>query len=436
MKLKIHSGQRYLCREDNSPFFFLGDTAWELFHRLDRDEANLYLETRAAQRFTVIQAVILAEFEGLTVPNACGHTPLKDNDPERPNEDYFTHVDWIVNRAAELGLWTGMLPTWGDKWNIKKGTGPQIFTPENALVYGEWLGRRYCGKPVIWILGGDRPVETQRHHAILRAMAAGLTKGGGGLHLKTLHPPGGRSSADFCHKEEWLDFNMLQSGHCGRDLPNWEMTAKDYARKPVKPCMDAEPRYEDHPVMSLQWEPEGDYFDDRDVRKAAYWALFAGAHGHTYGCHAVWQFWEPKREPVNRARAPWPDALHLSGAGQMRHARALIESRPFFSRIPDQSLIASDAFHGAERIQAARGAGGSFALVYIPANTPVEIDLSLLSGSQLKAWWFDPRQGASESIGEVSGGRHKVFTPPEDGPDWVLVLDDKSRGFPPPGQKV
>ena len=67
-----------------------------------------------------------------------------------------------------------MLPTWGDKWNKKWGQGPEIFTPENARVYGEFLGKRYKDKPIVWILGGDRPVENDRHRAILRAMAQGL----------------------------------------------------------------------------------------------------------------------------------------------------------------------------------------------------------------------------------------------------------------------
>ncbi len=122
---------------DGEPFFYLGDTAWGLFHRLDREDAALLLQDRAAKRFTVIQAVVLTETcEGLTVPNAYGHLPLLDNDPTRPNEAYFEHVDAIVAQAEALGLTIGMLPTWGGKWNKKWGVGPEIFTPANALTYG------------------------------------------------------------------------------------------------------------------------------------------------------------------------------------------------------------------------------------------------------------------------------------------------------------
>ena len=113
----------------------------------------------------------------------------------------------------ELGLCIGMLPTWGDKWNKKWGQGPEIFTPENARAYGKFLGERYKDKPIVWILGGDRPIENDRHRAIIRALAEGLRAGDGGRHLITFHPMGGHGSADWLHEEPWLDFNMCQTGH-------------------------------------------------------------------------------------------------------------------------------------------------------------------------------------------------------------------------------
>ena len=61
-RLKVSENGRFLVKQDGSPFFYLGDTAWELFHRLDREEADLYLRDRAAKGSTVIQAVVLAEF--------------------------------------------------------------------------------------------------------------------------------------------------------------------------------------------------------------------------------------------------------------------------------------------------------------------------------------------------------------------------------------
>ena len=88
-RLRISDNRRFLVFEDGKPFFYLGDTAWELFHRLNREEAEKYLQNRAALRFTVIQAVVLAELNGLDDPNPYGQKPLLENDPGRPNEAYF-----------------------------------------------------------------------------------------------------------------------------------------------------------------------------------------------------------------------------------------------------------------------------------------------------------------------------------------------------------
>src|SRR5215217_4702844 len=154
-RLQVSANHRFLTTTDGAPFFWLGDTAWELFHRLNREDAERYLQNRAKYRYTVVQAVALAEFDGLDTPNAYGQAPLRNHDPAQPNEAYFAHVDWVVRRANALGLYVGFLPTWGDKWNVKRGVGPEIFTPANAEQYGAWLGRRYKDDGVIWILGGD-----------------------------------------------------------------------------------------------------------------------------------------------------------------------------------------------------------------------------------------------------------------------------------------
>jgi len=429
--LDISPDRRCLVTPDGRPFFYLGDTAWELFHRLTREEADHYLRDRAAKGFTVIQAVVLAEFDGLHTPNAYGQVPLADDDPTRPNEAYFQHVDYIVGKAAELGLFVGMLPTWGDKVVDRMWVGgPEIFTPENARVYGEFLGKRYRDRPIIWILGGDRPADTEEKRAVWRAMAAGIKAGDGGRHLITYHPFGGHSSSVWLHGEQWLDFNMMQSGHGARHAPSYDMIARDRALEPVKPTLDGEPRYEDH---SVNWKPdELGWFDERDVRQAVYWSLLAGGCGITYGCHDIWQFFDEGREPVTWARTPWKKALDLPGASQVGHARALYESRPFLQLGPDPSLIAAGQGEGMDHAVAARAHDGSFAFIYLPTGQPITIATTRLSGQRLRASWFDPRTGEWTPIGQSATADARQFTPPSSGwgNDWVLVLDDAARGYP------
>jgi len=430
--IKISDNRRFLIHSDGRPFFYLADTAWELFHRLDRPQTLRYLADRAAKGFTVLQAVALAEVDGLHTPNAEGHLPFENDDPTRPVEAYWRHIDWVIDEAAALGLHIGLLPTWGDKWNKAWGAGPQIFTPDNAFAYGRWLARRYHDKPLIWITGGDRKVETPLHHEILSHMARGLREGDKGEHLISFHPPGGGGSSQYFHAEPWLDFNMWQTGHT-RNSDNYNKIAQDYGRNdPVKPVLDAEPGYEDHPSA---FNLDNGFLDDYDCRKAFYWATFAGACGHTYGCNPIWQFWRPGYEQRSLCRHHWEDALHMPGSGQMRHGRALLESRPYLSRIPDQSLIASDNPGGSHHVQATRDAEGSYALVYCSSTNPVTIDLTKMRGNRLAAWWFDPRDGTARRAADVDRAKgRESFQPPKiAGPDWVLVVDDLSAHYPAPG---
>jgi hypothetical protein len=419
--LELSADRRRLVHADRTPFFWLGDTAWELFHRLDREEAELYLEDRRAKGFNVIQAVVLAELDGLNTPNPYGHTPLVDNDPARPDESYFRHVDYIVDRAAAKGMYIGMLPTWGDKFNKRWGVGPEIFTADNARVYGEFLGRRYRDRPVIWILGGDRSPESDTHLAIIRAMAEGIEAGTGGGQLMTYHPMGANASSTWFHGDGWLDLNMFQSGHGEVDNPNYRMTLRDYFRQPVKPVLDGEPRYEDHPI---NWQPQQGWFDEFDVRQAAYWSVLAGAAGHTYGNHNIWQMWEPGRDPISSARTPWREAIHHPGSRQMGLMRQLFEEAPFLLLQPDTSALA-DVAEGAGHQVAARTPDGNHLYAYTPLGAPLRVRMDRLAGSHVRASWFDPRTGAKTDAGEVATTGEHSFDPPGGegrGNDWVLVL--------------
>lgn len=443
--LHVSENHRFLVTAEGRPFFWLGDTAWELFHRLNREEADRYLENRAAKGFTVIQAVALAELDGLRDPNPYGHRPLVDNDPAKPavkdgpQNDYWDHVDYIVEKANSLGMYIGFLPTWGDKWNKKWGVGPEIFTPENAEAYGEWLGTRYRDKALIWILGGDRPIENDQHRAIIRALARGLGRGDGGVHLKTFHPMGGHGSSEWFHEEDWLSFNMRQNGHDTEFTASYAKTLADYQREPVKPVIDGEPIYEDHPV-SFQPKEHG-HSIAADVRRPLYWDLFSGAFGHTYGHHSIWQMWQPGRNPINFPLMPWHEAIHQPGSGQMQFGRHLLESRPFLSRVPDDSVIVPDRVEsaipgaGRYRLKATRDREGAYAMVYTPSGRPFRVRMNVLSGANVKAWWFNPRNGQADLIGTFPNQGERRFQPPAPGEmlDWVLVLDDASRNFPAPG---
>ncbi len=433
--LKVSENKRFLVHADGTPFFYLGDTAWELFHRLSREEADRYLSDRAEKRFTVVQAVVLAQSEGLESPNAYGEVPLIGKDPTNPNGGYFEHVDYIVNKANEVGLFVGMLPTWGNLWKYRDGK-VTLFTPDNARAYGGFLGRRYRDKAIIWILGGDENIENEQERAVITAMAEGLREGDGGRHLTTFHPRGPGLSSDYFHKAKWLDFNMYQSSHAAHDHDNGLFAEHDYLLEPAKPTMDGEPRYE-HLVVSFYFDKYNRYdrFDAYDVRQAAYWSLLAGACGHTYGNSAVWQMWEPGREPMIFARVPWYEALDHPGAFQMGFVRRLFESRAFEKLVPDQSMILDGSRSGGGKIRAASASDGSFAFVYSPRGEKFTVDKSRVRAQRIKEIWYDPRYGCGYHIHTGNTQAIQTYTPPTSGRgnDWVLILEDADANFPLPG---
>jgi len=440
--LKVSENKHFLVFEDGTPFFYLGDTGWELFHRLNKDETEKYLENRREKGFTVIQAVVLAELDGLNTPNAEGNKPLINNNPLTPNEKYFEHVDWVIKKAEEKGIFIGVLPTWGDKWNRKWGEGPQIFNPENAKAYGKFIGQRYKNSPnIIWILGGDRPIEAEIHRQIIVAMAEGLREGDGGRHLISFHPTGGTGSSQYLPNEPWLDFNMRQNGHSLSYTERYYMTNDDYRIEPAKPVIDAEPVYEDHPI---NFNPDANgHSTSADIRRPLYWDLFSGAFGHTYGHHSVWQMWAPSRDPVNRPLMPWYEAIDQPGAFQMMYGRLLMESRPFLTRIPDNTIIVTDRIassvpgNGSYRYVATRDEAGTYAMIYVPVGRKFSVRMDAIKGKEVAAWWFNPRNGDAKEIGKYANSGIQIFTTPTPGEnlDWILVLDDSSANYPAPGTK-
>lgn len=438
-RLEVSANGRFLVHKDGTPFFYMADTAWELFHRCNKEQAEHYLKKRASQGFNVVQAVALAELDGLHTPNPNGDLPLLADDPSQPNAAYFEHVDDIIRFAERQGIYIALLPTWGDKLNKKGwGIGPEVLNPKNAFAFGEWLGKRYRDqKNIIWVIGGDRnPRPGTQDVAVWNQMAAGVMAGVGDPDnaLMTFHPQptelGGSST--WFHDQSWLDFNMHQTGHCA-NRGTYKLIEHDYALKPIKPTLDGEPLYEDHPNCFNA--KELGHSAARDIRRIMYQNVFAGAMGQSYGCHDVWQMYSLDQKPINQPLRPWPQALDLPMANQVKHLKNLMLSRPFLTRIPASKMIIENEEDFATHAIATRDEQGTYAMIYLPQGKTVKIDLSVLRSSRLKAWWYDPRTGASIDIGLLNLSRTKTFDAPSEGlgHDWVLVLDAVRANFCAPG---
>lgn len=453
-QFSVDAGTRFLKDSSGKPFFWLGDTGWELFHRLTREEATQYLRTRAAQGYNVIQAVALAELDGVNEPNRYGDKPFVNADPahwattpgniytDSTAYDYWDNVDYLVAEAARLRMYVGLLPTWGDKVTPGWGAGPAMFNEQNAYVYAREMATRYKDfHNIIWILGGDRPVVYNREvnglqqafdvRNIWRAMARGIREVEGNNVFIAYHPGGSADGTTaMWPNEDWLSMHAFQSGHGSRDVASWTEVRRAIAAEPQKPVLDMEPAYEDHPVNPWdgKWTRAGrGFFSDYDVRARIYRSVFAGGAGVTYGHHAVWQFLDTSRHaPIfyGDTVITWQQALQApAGAEQMKYLRELMESRRDWNTAEDSLLIAGNRGTGyKDLIVASRAASRREAMVYLPQPLPVTINLNRLQPGPKTAQWFNPATGkyTPASLQRQSGLQR--FTPPVGGKDWVLVL--------------
>lgn len=464
-RIQVSECGRFLVTQSGEPFFWLADTCWHMFGKSVTEPADnqppvsVYFGNRAKKGFTVIQSVLVRAPVGGTAANAYGHLPFEDGDYSRPrlgpgpNDDYWDHVDRVIAEAKNYKLYIAALPLWLQ--DVPPGA-PIERNPEIAYRYGHFLGSRYRAEPhLIWVMGGDaygagRNVDVPSRLTMVRALAEGIADGIAGVDkydgeadwsvcLMTFHPPGGgRSSSEWLHHEPWLDFNMIQTTTRFR-FANWKTVMRDYALTPPKPVLDGEVAYEGSLSLRKE-EPQDIRIRPQDVRRAAYWAVFAGACGHTYG-HRSFIGWIRKGETYRHgAYIPWYEVLDAPGAFQVGYLRQLIESRPFFTRIPDQSVLVDDYGDTDAHLQATRCREGTYLMVYSPQGQPISVKTDKLQGPKFRAWWFDPRTGRAEQI----GGREKEFEgevlhfrcpSSGDGADWVLVLDSSQFNFAAPGTR-
>lgn len=425
-KLKVSENGRFLVTEDGLPFFWLGDTSWSLFTKSsktkteDQPEVELYFRTRAEQGFTVIQTNLGAGGE--------------------KSKESWQYADYLLELGEKHGLYFALLPFWG---NSIADDHPFYLNPGKAYQFGNNLGQRYRDKTnIIWLMGGDpyspgKDSDNPRRLVMTRAIAEGIADGINGESsfdgyadfstvLMSFHPQGrGHSTSYYLHGEPWLDFNMIQSSTFF-NIYNYETIKNDYKLWPRKPTMESEAAYE-YSLSLYEYETKDRRISPWHSRKAAYWGVFAGGFGHTYG-HRSFIHWIRKGEKgSNGADVPWFESLDAEGATDMQHLRKLMESRPFLTRIPDQTLISEPQGNTTERIQATRDMECTYAFFYSPMGKPVSVTLDIFSDNFIRAAWYNPRSGSYEKVRPEkfpANGVRTFYTPSQgEGNDWVLVID-------------
>lgn len=431
--LKVSKNGHYFQTAKGNPFFWLADTGWLTFKKLDREAIETYFQDRKNKGFNIIQIMTMHSEE---MVNIYGDSAVINKDLSKPlltqgsnfedpaAYDFWDHVDYALDVAEENQLYLALVPIWGT--SVKRGK----VNLKQAKEYAAFLGDRFKNrKNIIWLNGGDTPGD--QNQDIWNAI-------GNILHainpdwLITFHPFGRTDSSDNFHHQQWLDFNMFQSGHRRYDQEtsgrmyaqdNYKFVQVDFELLPTKPTLDGEPSYEGIPQgLHDTTQP---LWNDNDVRRYAYWSVFAGGAGFTYGHNAVMQMFSLGDKPAYGNKKPWIEALNDPGAIQIHFIKDIILKFEYFNRIPDQSLVANQ---GKKYDYLAATRGDNFALIYTYNGREMLINMGKIDGNEVTASWFNPRTGNIKTIGTYNNHGTTQFKPPgtiQDGNDWVLILTSK-----------
>ena len=433
-KLKVSANSLYIVHENGTPFFWLGNTAWLLPERLNREEAEYFLTKDREAGYNVEQIQVLNAIPTFNVYGQQANNMEFDfSKVSKPGVyGYWEHLDYIVSVAEQNGIYIAMDCIWGSML--------KHMDTKKAEALGKFLAQRYKDCPnIIWMIGGD--IRGDKSPEVWDAMARAIRKIDNN-HIMTFHPRGRTTSAWWFNDREWMDFNMFQSGHRrygqrngdgdytikdNTEEDNWRYVDMSFEKKPLRPVIDGEPSYEDipqglHDFSAPRWM-------DYDVRRYAYWAVFGGCFGHTYGHNSVMQFIRPGLNASFGAEKPWWEAMNDPGYNQMKYLKWLMLNLPFTERVADQSVIAGTNGERYDRNIATRG--NDYLLVYNYSGKPMDIDLTKISGKKKNVWWMNPADGTLTYIGEMDS---KVHTFTYDaaylrGSDRVLIAIDADKNY-------
>ncbi len=444
----IEGNPFFYCGE--KPFFWLGDTAWLLFHKLKFEEIQRYLRNRSEKGFNVIQITLVHYLPAL---NAYGHNAFIDN------SGYWNLVDETVAEANKLGLYLALLPHWG---NLQ-----EKFSLTEMKEYIAFLATRYTDKKnIIWVVGGDtRGDSAFDYWTTMGNLLKSMTKD----QLITFHPFGRTSSVDFFKDSEWIDFHMFQSGHRRYDQSslqawddsqlhhygedNWQYVRDSNTLHTIKPIIDAEPSYEHIPQgLHVKDEP---YWNQKQVRRYGWWSVLAGAGGFTYGHNSIMQFYNGQGSGDFFVKIKWQDALHAPASDAVAHMKHIMEpiicddcvgtlDAPEMKAIfQGETLLTGESQWSSEQKEERILVYGKnqwiLAYTYLGKNIVfdreklVSYAMSQLGTSRVfyDVWWVRPETGvksfivSEELTRNISDNTPITFTVPESEEiqkDWLLMI--------------
>ncbi len=404
--LRTQASKRYLVDASGKPFLIQGDSAWSLIAQLKREEVLQYLDDRRSRGFnTVLVNLIEHKFATNAPRNAYDDAPfLTPGDFSTPNESYFAHADYVIAQAEQRGMLVLLTPAYmgfnaGDEgWYTEMAANGAA----KLRTYAHFVANRFRQRHnILWINGGDYDPPDR---TLLRAIAEGIREVDP-QSLISFHGKRNTEALQFLGSgETWLQVNDIYTSD-----DNVVPSAHAAYRRSMMPFFLIEARY------------EGETVDALGARRQAYSAVLSGACGQLFGNSPVWRF-----------SSGWQQALASAGAKSMMQVRGLLESTRWNELQPDATgtLLTGGVGTGLSQAVAALASDRSLAVIYVPEQRSISVDLKQLSGPSVRMRTFDVISGqyttvAGSPVAASSGSRAISAPVGTQSQDWVLVLDSQ-----------
>ncbi len=395
--MKTH--EYHLIDENGKPFFWLADTAWNLWCKGTPEEWDEYLAHRKAQGFNTIQFVA-GWWRGSMNP-IHGRPFDLDGDKLVFNESAWKSLDLLFEKIREAGLVASPIMLWA-LTDIDPG---QVLSEEQCIEVARKQLERWNAPNVVWMLGGDGNYTSPEAEARWKRIGRAVFDERDDV-LATLHPCGVTWVGDAFADEPWYRIATIQSGHGSVDDDLRFLVDGEYARAHERlkmPFLNLEPNYED-----ARSYIERKHLTAYHVRRASYWSLLvAPPAGITYGIGSIWMWAREAGEIAENhdeswVGKPWREELDAPGAQSMSVLRAFFEELPWTRLRPAQELLVRQP--GREDLEAwqcvAATPEGDCLVAYTPKKVSLRIDASKMKPG-LTLYSVDPVSGEWSEHGKL-----------------------------------
>ncbi len=443
--VKTKKGKRYFVYDDDSPFFYLGDTHWTLpveeidgIGEVSEEKAlkhgivsqfKTIMDYRKEQGFTVIQSEPLSWYSGRTGNSFFGDASGSvwdygiTDDILAKLEQYDRYFAYI----AELGL-VHCNATWSyPEELIETYFEGKISDKEIENLTRYWVAR-YGSYPVMWTTTQEGDCSYYGYNGCTMKNNPWL------LVMKSLSKYDAYHHPTTCHQENPYTVDNEKSPFVNSEEHDWfaaQYTVNKYDNGNVN--WDYMKFYYDSNKPSVNYE--GSYTNywtgPLGNRAQAYTTYLNGMTGYGYGIQPIWSIvwasygehgdFSDSKETYSRD-ADWIDGLYSSTGDQMIFLKSLLEKYEWWELVP--CFDDSDYYdnEGTSNYSVSTIGNDLYLAYFWGSNVQNLGSFRGMASGQYLIQWFNPRSGAIEKSYEVIVSDNSCSVPEKpDSNDWVLV---------------